>query len=395
MDLFNNKFEVVAKTFVGLENVLADEIRENGGEKIEIHNRAVSFETDLKGLYKFNLVLRTALHLLVPLAKANLNEGKELYDLAYNVEWEAIFKATKTFAVVSFVKSNLYNHTNYPALLVKDAIADRFNNKFDYRPSVSRFYPDVVVSVHVFGNEAKIFLDSSGISLHKRGYRIEKNIAPLNEVLAAGIILLSKWDKKTTFIDPMCGSGTFVIEAAMLANKIPPNLNSSKFSFKHWRNFDLKLFGKVKNLLKREITENNVRIIGNDISDTAIKIASSNAERAGVLNFIELNKTSFFEFIPPVGTKFLIFNPPYNKRIKLKNTISFYRKIGDTLKRNYNNSVAWIFSANKQALKKIGLSSSKKIVLDNGGTTSFLRRYEIYEGSKKAKSKSDIKISDE
>ncbi len=382
-DFLAEKFTAVAKTFLGLEEVLRKELEAANFEKTETHNRAVSFETDLAGLYKANLSLRTALHVLVPLASDKLSEPKKLYDLAHKIEWERIFKTTDTFAVASVVKSKFFTHTNYPALLVKDAIADRFRDKLGARPYVGKSNPDVVITVHVFGDKAEIFLDSSGESLHKRGYRLEKVRAPMNEALAAGLILLSEWDGESVFIDPMCGSGTIPIEAALFSRNIPPNLYRKKFAFRNWKNFDLPLFTKVKNKLKKNVKPNGARIVANDISTNAVEIATENARRAGTLDFIEFNNISFFDYIPPQEPKTLIFNPPYDQRLKIKDTVKFYREIGDALKRNYANSTVWIFSGNKRAIKQIGLSASKKFTLNNGGIESYFRKYEIYEGSKK------------
>ncbi len=383
MNFLPENFRAVAKTFLGLEPALERELTELGYSGITVHNRAVSFETDLSGLYKANLALRTTLHVLVPLASSEINHGKELYDLAYQIAWENIFKTTDEFVVASVIKSKLYKHTNYPALLVKDAIADRFREKLGARPNVGRTQPDIVVTVHVFNNKAEIFLDASGESLHRRGYRLEKVKAPLNEVLASGLIILSGWDKETTFLDPMCGSGTIPIEAAMYARNIPPNLYRKNFAFKNWKNFDLPLFTKIKNQLKKQIKENDVKICGSDISQTAIEIAKANAERARVTDFITFEQKSFFDYKNDGEKKFLIINPPYDERLKSADIKEFYHKIGDALKNNFQNSVVWIFSGNKQAIKQIGLSASKKYTLNNGGIEGYFRRYEIFEGAKK------------
>ncbi len=391
MNFLPEKFTAVAKTFPGLEPALEKELAQLKFENIETHNRAVSFSTDIAGLYKVNLALRSALHVLVPLAEKELGNAKDLYKVAYKIEWENIFKTTDKFSVASVVFSSMFKHSNYPALLVKDAIADRFREKLGARPNVDKKNPDVVVTVHVFGSKAEIFLDSSGASLHKRGYRLAKVEAPLNETLAAGLILLSDWDKLTTFIDPMCGSGTIVIEAAMYARNIPPNLHRKNFAFRNWKNFDLTLFTKIKNSLKKEKIENDVKIIANDINPEAIQIASENARRAGVTEFIEFRNSSFFDFQTGKNKKFLIFNPPYDKRLEIKNSVEFYREIGNKLKNSFSNSTVWIFSGNKKGMKQIGLSASRKIVLNNGGMESFFRKYEIYEGSKKSERKNGQK----
>ncbi len=383
MDFLNDKFECLAKTFFGLENVLADEIELLGGTNVKILNRAVGFTCDKKLLYGANLSLRTALRILVPLAKVNLSDAKDLYKAAMKIDWTKIFNFDKTISVNSYATEPFFRNSNYAALLVKDAISDTFTKKLGSRPDVEKRNPDIVIDVYVNQKQAVISIDASGDSLHRRGYRLEKNLAPLNEVLAAGIILLSEWDGKTTFIDSMCGSGTLPIEAAMIAKNIPPNLRRKNFAFKQWKNFDIFLYNKVRNTLKRNISDSNTRVIGSDVDREAVTISISNAERANVDDYVEFYVAPFEEFSPPDGKKHLIINPPYDERIKKEDIIEFYKMIGNTLKNTYVDTTAWIFTGNNIARKAIGLKPSRKIPLYNGPIESRLLKFEIYEGSRK------------
>ncbi len=377
----------MAKTFFGLEDVLAEEILSIGGWNVKTLSRAVSFDCDKKLLYKANLTLRTALRILIPIADFKLKEAKTLYYEARKIDWAQIFNFDKTFSVNSYATEPFFRNSNYASLLVKDAIADLFTEKTGTRPNVDKHQSQVVIDVYVNQKNAVISIDATGESLHRRGYRLEKNLAPLNEVLAAGVILLSEWDRETTFIDTMCGSGTLPVEAAMIAQNIPPNLKRKNFSFKHWKNFDLFLFNKVRNTLKRNISESKSQIFASDIDEKAISISIANANRAGVENVIQFSTSSFEDFHPPEGKKHLIINPPYDERLKEESITDLYRNIGDTLKQKYSNTTAWIFTGNTTARKSIGLKPSRKIPLYNGPIESRLLKFEIYEGSRKSKYK--------
>ncbi len=383
MDYLNSEFECVAKTFFGLEDVLADEIESLGGKSIKKLTRAVSFRCDKELLYIANFSLRTALRILVPISNSTLGEAKDLYKAAMGIDWTSIFNFDKTFSINAYANPPFFRNSNYAALLVKDAIADTFVKKLGARPDVEKRNPDIVIDVYVNQNQAVISIDSSGDSLHRRGYRLEKNAAPLNEVLAAGIILLSEWDKKTTFVDTMCGSGTLPIEAALISRNIPVNFRRKNFSFKHWKNFELVLFNKVRNNLKHAIKDTEVKIIGSDIDRETVTIALSNASRAKVDDIIEFHISPFEDFTPPPGKKHLIINPPYDERLKKESITDFYKLIGDTLKQKYNDTTAWILTGNTEARKAIGLKPSRKIPLYNGPIESRLLKYEIYEGTKR------------
>ena len=382
--------EFVAKTFHGLEEVLAEEIKNIGGENIEILTRAVRFTGNKELLYKSNIYLRTALRVLVPIANRNVRSNKDIYKIAKTFKWEDIFSPEQTFLVSAVTNSKHIDHSYYAALKFKDGIADRFREKFQKRPSVDKEKPDYKIDLHISGTNCTISLDSSSESLHKRGYKESNVLAPLSEALGAGLILLSGWDKQSPFIDPMCGSGTLPIEACMIANDIPPGIFRTSFGFKRWNNFDKSIFQSITNNVNIHPSK-SVKIIGSDISEKAIQTARLNCENAEFEQSIKLFVRDFKDFKPEEedskGT--LIMNPPYDVKMKERDIENFYKEIGDTLKNNFQDFDAWIFSANLKALKNIGLRTSRKIPLYNGALESRFNNYKIFKGSIKNKKTSE------
>jgi putative N6-adenine-specific DNA methylase len=378
----NNEF--VAKTFHGLEEVLAEEIKNIGGKNIEILTRAVKFTGNKKLLYKSNIYLRTALRILVPIANRNVKSNKDIYKIAKTFKWEDIFSPEQTFLVSAVTNSKNIDHSYYAALKFKDGIADRFREKLQKRPSVDKEKPDYKIDLHISGSKCTISLDSSSESLHKRGYKESNVLAPLSEALAAGLILLSGWDKKSTLIDPMCGSGTIPIEACMIANDIPPGIFRTSFGFKRWNNFDRDVFDSITKDVNILPTK-NIRIIGSDISEKSIQTTRLNCENAEFEQSIQLFVKDFKEFIPDDASGTVIMNPPYDVKMKEKDIDNFYKQIGDALKNHFQGFDAWIFSANLNALKNVGLRTSRKIPLYNGALESRLNNYKIFKGSLKNK----------
>ncbi len=373
----------IAKTFHGLEQVLADEIKSLGGNNVEMLKRAVSFTGDKKLLYKLSLELRTALRILMPIHNFTATSEQYLYKGLQEINWSDYFSEKDTFVVDSVVSSPYFKNSHYAALKAKDAIVDQFRDKKGRRPSIDLKKPDFKINLHISNDECTVSLDSSGNTLNQRGYRNEMSKAPINEVLAAGIIKLSGWDQKTDFWDPMCGSGTFAIEAALIANRIAPGINRRFFGFKKWKNFDETLWNKVKEEVSNKIVESNVRILGSDITQRAVFQSKNNLS-----TFLQLkNKVKFFKKdfleIEPDRPYFVIMNPPYDERLKDQNINDFYKAIGDQLKQNFKGSTAWILSSNMEALKRIGLKPSRKIPLFNGALECKLQKYEMYEGSRR------------
>ncbi len=380
------KFDIIATTLYGLEEVLAEELSALGATDINILNRAVKYRGNNQMLYNSNLWLRTAIKVLKPINAFRANNEKQLYSNIKQFEWENFISIKKSFSVDSVVNSTIFTHSQYVALKAKDAIADRFRDKLGLRPSVDTKNPDVRINIHVSESMVIVSLDSSGTMLGKRNYRTEQVEAPLSEVLAAGIILLSGWNNSTDFIDPMCGSGTFPIEAAMIASNIAPGLNR-KFNFETWLDFDSNLFDKIKKEAVEKQETCNVKIYGGDIDNKAINISTNNARRAGVRNMIQFESKDFFESENSNKNAFVFMNPPYDERLQIEKVEDFYDEIGSQLKHKYQGNDAWIISSNFDAIKRFGLKPEKKIKLFNGNLECRLLHYKMYEGSKKNKNK--------
>lgn len=376
-------FKMVAKTYSGLEEVLAEELNQLGGQEITIQKRAVLFRGGQELLYRANLYLRTALRILKPIAEFSIENESDLYRKVREIDWSSYLDVDDTLAVNGVLKSNRIRHSKYLALKVKDAIADQFRAKFGHRPSVDVSDPTLRLNVYLFNDRCTVSLDSSGDSLHKRGYRLESNQAPLNEVLAAGMVLLSGWNRRSNFVDPMCGSGTIIIEAALWALNLPPNGQRRTFGFTKWKDFNSKLYKKILEEVPKNRQAFDFEIVGADQSDHALRMAAANIKRAGLEKEITCIKVPFEFFVPPQGGGTLITNPPYGERMKKEGIGEFYERIGDHLKRFFSGYDAWILSANQEAIKRIGLRASRKHTLYNGGLLCKFQKYSMYEGSKK------------
>ena len=385
IDSKDKKFKMVVKTFRGLEDVLYNELVNIGATDLKKGNRMVEFTGNKVLMYKANFHLRTALRVLKPIAEFKVKNETELYNSIQTIDWSKYFDLEDTFAVDSVVHSDYFSHSKYVALKVKDSIVDQFREKFKKRPNVEVETPDVRINIHISNNLCSVSLDSSGDSLHKRGYRIKTHKAPLNEVLAAGMILLSGWDKKKIFIDPMCGSGTLVIEAAMIANNIPPGLYRKKFGFETWKDFDSEL---LEDIYEEESPANKteIKIIGSDVSEIATRISEENIANATLKRKIDLFTKPIENFIPPEDeTGIVITNPPYGERIKKNEINNFYKLLGDRFKNSFKGYEIWLLSSNFEAIKHFGLHPSKKMTLFNGALECKFLNYTIYEGSKKRK----------
>ena len=382
----SENFKMIAKTFYGFEEILSEELLKLGAQKIIKGNRNVSFYGDKGFMYKSNISLRTALKIIKPIKEFKFKDIDEFYKKIYEIKWEDYLDFNSSFLINSVVfNSKIFNNSKFTSLKAKDAIVDRFRNKFKNRPSINSFNPELKIEIHVNRNFCTISLDSSGESLHKRGYKKYNSAAPLNEVLAAGIILMSAWDKKSDLLDPMCGTGTFLIEAAMIARNIAPNLNRLAFAFEKWKDWDNELFETIEESVKSKEIEFEHKLYGFDISSAMIKKAEKNIEISDLGVDIEIVKKDFLTSIKTDNDKLhVLINPPYDKRISA-DVNQLYKKIGDTLKNNYLYSDVWIITANLEAIKSIGLKSSKKIKLFNANLESRLLNYKIYPGSKKHK----------
>lgn len=387
------KFKMVAKTMVNLEEVLAEELRQMGAENVNPITRAVEFEGDMRLLYRANYSCRTALAILKPFAEFEANNEQELYDQVYKIRWEKILDCDGTFMIDSTTSGEIFTHSYYAALKTKDAIVDRFRRNFGKRPSIDTESPDYKFNLHIRDNHVTLLMNASGDSLHKRGYRQGVGVAPINEVLAAGLLKLAGWNCDCNFYDPMCGSGTMLIEAAMMANNIPAQYyRGNKFGFMRWKEFNLGEWKSVKNEEDRKIgaIDFEGEIWGNDIDEQVIQQCEKNLEYTKLHHDVMLHIGDFADQEPPEGKTLIVTNPPYGERIKVEDLNAMYEKLGDTFKQKYGKDCdVWLITSDFEAMKHIGLHPSKKIPVQNGSLDCRFLHFELYDGSKKAKYQQD------
>ncbi|WP_313376315.1 class I SAM-dependent RNA methyltransferase [Chishuiella sp.] len=379
---------MIAKTFFGFEEILAQELKALGAADVKIQNRMVEFYGDLGFMYKANYSLRTALRIQKPILSFSAKTDGQLYEKFKKFHWENYLDVNQTFMIDPTVHSDYFTHSHYAALKVKDAIVDRFKEKNGKRPSIDKDFPDVRFNLHISHDKVTLSLDSSGDSLHKRGYRDETGPAPINEVLAAGLLHIAGYDGKGNYLDPMCGSGTMLIEAAMIANNIPPQIHRKSFAFQNWPDYDETLFTQIRNTRLNRIKESEYKIVGYEISPMMVKIAQSNIKSADLEDFIEVRHQDFFTSKKEMFPVLLVFNPPYDERIE-NNNVEFYKEIGNTLKSSYPNTLAWFITSDLQAKKYVGLRPSRKVKVFNGKLECDFLQYEMYEGSKKSKNQKE------
>lgn len=373
------KFQMVAKTFQGLEDVLSDELIALGAENVEIGLRMVTFEGDLETMYRANLCCRTALRILKPIVKFTADSTDELYDKVRDLDWEQFMTPEMTFAIDSTVNSAEFTHSKFVTYRVKDAIADHFSDNCGRRPSIRLSGADIQLNVHISDNRVTISLDSSGEPLSKRGYRIEQTEAPINEALAAGIILKTGWRGDSDFIDPMCGSGTFLIEAALIAANINPGIYRESFAFEKWKDFNQELFEEIYNDDSAE-REFAFKIYGGDISPEAVIIARKNVKHARVDDMVEIECKPLTDWTEVAPEGIMVTNPPYGERLRPENINLLYKSIGSTLKKYFKGWHAWIIGYKDEQFDEIGLKPSVKIPLHNGSLECSLREYVLFDG---------------
>lgn len=376
----SEKFEMVAKTFQGLEDVLAEELINLGADDVLTGRRMVSFKGDLRLLYKANLCCRTALRILKPIAKFTAYDPDELYDFVREFDWDKYLSPDKTFAIDSTVNSAEFTHSKFVTYRVKDGIADYFNDKYQRRPSIRLKGADVQLNVHILGERVTISLDSSGEPLSYRGYRTVQTEAPLNEVLAAGIILKTGWRGDIDFVDPMCGSGTFLIEAALIAANINPGIFRSNFAFESWPDFDKELFEELYNDDSAE-REPRCRIYGGDIAREAVDISRKNIKTAGVEDFVSVECKPLADWTEPPIEGIMVTNPPYGERLRPGDIEGLYKQIGFVLKHYFQGYHAWILGYRDEHFREIGLKPSVKYPVINGALECEVHEYVLFDGS--------------
>ncbi len=374
------EFELIAKTFQGLENILAKELIQLGANNVEIGRRMVSFTGDKEMMYRANFALRTAIRILKPIKHFKAGNADEVYNAVKDLAWEEYLTPEKSFTVDAVVFSDEFRHSKFVAYRVKDAIADYFREKTGKRPSVRISNPDLSLNIHVAQNHCTLSFDSSGESLHRRGYRQKTVEAPLNEVLAAGMILMTGWHGECDLIDPMCGSGTIPIEAALIARNIAPGVFRKEYAFEKWDDFDMDLFDRIYNDDSQERKFIH-KIYGYDINRHANEIAMHNVKAAGLSKDIILQVRPFEEFKAPAGKAVMITNPPYGKRILANDLLGLYQTIGERLKHAFTGNDAWILSYQEECFDQIGLKASEKIPLFNGSLACEFRKYRLFSGN--------------
>ena len=376
------KYELIAKTFMGLEPVLAKELTQLGASDVEIGRRMVSFTGDKEMMYRANFQLHTAIRILKPIRHFKARSADDVYEEIKKINWTDYLGTDKTFTVDSVVFSEEFRHSKFVSYKVKDAIVDQFREKTGKRPNISISNPDIRLNMHIAEDKCTLSLDSSGESLHRRGYRQESVEAPLNEVLAAGMILLSGWQADTDFIDPMCGSGTLLIEAALIAKNMAPGLFRKEFAFEKWPDFDADLFDEIYNDESME-REFNHKIYGYDIDMKAVNTARMNVKAAGLSDIISVEQQDFKNFTQPANKSIMISNPPYGERISTPDLLGTYKMIGERLKHQFKGNDAWILSYREECFDQIGLKPSIKIPLYNGSLECEFRKYQMFDGKLK------------
>ena len=383
--------KLIAKTFAGLEEVLAQELTDLGAEGVEKGNRMVVFRGDKEMMYRANFCLRTALRILKPIESFKASDADDIYDRVKAMDWDKYMDNTDTFLVDAVVYSENFRHSKFAAYRVKDAIADYFREKTGKRPNVRMDNPDIKINLHISDNDVTISLDSSGESLHHRGYKTKNVAAPLNEVLAAGIIKLSGWNGDMDFIDPMCGSGTLPIEAALIARNIYPGVFRREFGFERWKDFDRELFEEIYNDDSQE-REFSHHIYGYDINHQCVGIAQDNVKSAGVQDIVIVAQQDVRNFSGMNHKAVMVTNPPYGERITTEDILSLYADLGTVLKRHFAGGDAWILSYHEECFDKIGFRPSTKIALYNGPLACELRKYQVFEGKLKDRRQEGVEI---
>jgi len=369
---------LLAKTISGLEPVLVRELESMGATDIQSLRRAVSFTGDKRMLYQANYCCSTALRILKPLFEFEIKEQQDLYTNINNYPWEELLTVDASLSIDAVISYTVFTNSQFVAQKSKDAIVDRFRDKFGKRPSVDLENPDLRINVHLFKDLCTVSLDSSGQSLHRRGYRQTTGLAPINEVLAAGLVRLSEWDVTTPLYDPMCGSGTLLIEAIMCARSIPSGYFRKEYGFMRWNDFDETLWAGVKEEAKARISPLRLQLFGSDRAERAISSSRENLAFTGFTPDVTLQSISFEESTPPVEKGFILCNPPYDERLRIDDSIAFNKMIGDTLKRKYKGYTAWFISSDLQSIKFIGLKPARKIIVFNGPLECRFVKFNLY-----------------
>lgn len=378
---FDEELIITLKCFFGFEETLKEELLEYGYDQIEILNRAVQIRGTWKDVYYLNLHSRCSISILVEIASFRIKTKNDLYQSASKIKWSNIFDVNKTFAVKGAIYSDIFTNTHYPYLLVKDAIVDHFRDETGDRPNIEIKRPQVLIDVYIRNNQVTISINTSGNPLFQRGYRNAAGEAPINEVVAASLIRMSGWDRKTNLMDPFCGSGTILIEGALLATGIPSNIERQHYAFKNFKNFDKKLWDEIYGKAIRIVRKLPCKFIGSDISDEMVLKSRRNLREFSFGRFIEISGKPFNEVRKSDESVFIISNPPYGQRLEIEEEL--YAQLGSWLKHEIKEGTACIISSSEEGFKSIGLKHSKKVKVYNGNLDCSFRCYELFEGKRK------------
>ena len=371
----------VATTIQGLEDVLEQEIKALGGHIVSKARRAIIFEGDQALMYKANYMLRTALRILMPIDLFIVQNETQLYKAIQSINWPFYFDLDYTFAINVSGKSKIFTHSQYVALKCKDAIVDQFRDRFGKRPNVNTDQPDFMINIHIQEDRVEVLLDSSGESLHKRGYKIHNGEAPLSEVLAAGMILLTEWNGEVPLYDLMCGSGTILTEASLIATRTPPQIKRSYFAFRQWKDYDADLWQKIQTEALNQSRPAPAKLYGGDKSLKAIKNTTENLENIEMDDYVVMALQDFERIEGEKEPGVIVMNPPYDERLKVDDVVAMYRRMGDVMKKNFSGCDAYVISSNIDALKKFGLSPARRYPLHNGPLECRMYKFELREGS--------------
>lgn len=368
-----------ATTARGLEEITAQELIKLGAKNVEPEFTGVSFEGDRALLYKVNLWGRTIFRVLQPIHNIKSSNPEQLYRNVRSIDWSEYLQPNQTIAVRCTGKNPQLNNSHITAIQIKNAIVDQQQEKHALRSNVDTVEPDIVINAHIQENNCILSLDSTGDSLHRRGYRSAMGLAPLKETLAAALLYITEWTPDQALVDPLCGSGTIILEAALMGLNIAPGLYRQKFCFQNWTDYDPKLWGDLLKEAKMSQKEYLPPMIGTDADADVIRQAQSNAKACEIGDQVKFYQQHLVDIVAPAESGILICNPPYGKRIsEVEALFPLYKLLGDVFKQRFKGWTAYILTGNKELSKKVGLRTSRRIPINNGGIPCTLLKYEMY-----------------
>lgn len=376
----NEKRRYFATVARGLEEIAAKELEKLGAVDIHSDFTGVHFRGNQALLYKINLWSRIIFRVLMPIADVKSYNAEQLYQNVYNFNWEDYLQIDDTFAIICTGSNKNLNHTHFTALQIKNAIVDRQRKQTGKRSNIDTENPNILINAHIEDTRCTLSLDSSGESLHRRGYRPAMGIAPLKETLASALLELAEWQPSLPFLDPLCGSGTLPIEAALKGLNIAPGLYRKKFGFQRWKDFDAELWEELLTEAKTsQLSQLPAPIFGSDRDFDILQQARINTKYCHLEKHIQLIQKDLFQIEAPANNGIIICNPPYGKRLgEVEELGEFYKLLGDVFKQRFKGWTAYVLTGNKELAKRIGLKASRRIPVHNGSIPCTLLKYELY-----------------